>query len=192
MRCAADSEPMSGPLTLPTFRYHPDPLGSGSVVASGATCRCCGQARGHVYTGPAYAEADLDDALCAWCIADGSAHAQFDVTFVDSEAFGNAVPEAVVQEICRRTPGFNTFQSEQWPDCCQDATAFLEPAGIDDIRARYRELEGAILNHIIYDLEVSGGAATRLLASLRRDQSPSAYVFRCRHCEQLHFRMDEA
>jgi len=61
-------------MDLPVFRYHPDPIASGSVVASAAECVCCGEARGFIYTGPAYCEAELEEALCPWCIADGSAH----------------------------------------------------------------------------------------------------------------------
>jgi len=39
-------------MDLPTFRYHPDPLASGSIAASDAACACCNQHRGFIYTGP--------------------------------------------------------------------------------------------------------------------------------------------
>jgi uncharacterized protein CbrC (UPF0167 family) len=45
---------------LPSFRYHPDPIGTGSIAESGEACRCCHQARGYMYTGPVYAEEELD------------------------------------------------------------------------------------------------------------------------------------
>jgi uncharacterized protein len=175
---------------LPAFRYHPDPLASGSIVESASVCRCCDQHRGYVYAPAVYAVEELAGALCPWCIADGTAHRRFDATFVDSEAFDAELPDEVVQQITTRTPGFANWQGEHWPACCDDATAFLEPAGIADIRARYRELEMQILNHIIYDLGISGGAASRLLESLGRDQSPTAFTFRCLHCGQLHFYID--
>ena len=177
-------------LPLPVFRYHPDPLRTGSIVASTAKCRCCRKKRGYIYSASVYAEDDLEDALCPWCIADGSAAAKFEATFVDSEAFPEGTPETVIAEICERTPGYSAWQSEQWPVCCNDGTAFLGPAGIDDIRAKYREYEGAVLSHIIYEMKISGGAATRLLASLRRDAGPTAYLFRCSHCERIHFHID--
>ncbi|WP_084910671.1 CbrC family protein [Burkholderia ubonensis] len=47
-------------MTLPTFRYHPDPLGTGSVVESDARCVCCGVARGYRYAGPVYAIGEFD------------------------------------------------------------------------------------------------------------------------------------
>jgi uncharacterized protein CbrC (UPF0167 family) len=177
-------------MALPTFRYHPDPLRSGSIVASDKPCRCCGTARGYVYAGPAYCEAELDESLCPWCIADGSAHRKFDATFVDAAVFADETPEAVVEEVSERTPGFSTWQSDVWPTCCEDATAFIAPAGIAEIRGQFRELEGEILNHIVYEMDVSGGAATRVLQSLNRDGGPTAYVFKCLHCERNHFHVD--
>ncbi|WP_274521918.1 CbrC family protein [Burkholderia pyrrocinia] len=51
--------PPSGPTkitkSLPAFRYHPDPLATGSVIRSDARCVCCGDARGYVYAGSAQA-----------------------------------------------------------------------------------------------------------------------------------------
>ncbi|WP_338641840.1 CbrC family protein [Burkholderia pyrrocinia] len=42
-------------MSLPAFRYHPDPLATGSVIRSDARRVCCGDARGHVYAGSAQA-----------------------------------------------------------------------------------------------------------------------------------------
>jgi hypothetical protein len=68
-------------------------------------------------------------------------------------------------------------------DGCGDAAAFLEPAGHVEIRARYPQLEGALMMYIVHELEISGGAATRFLQGLSRDNGPTAYIFACRHCE---------
>lgn len=177
-------------MTLPAFRYHPDPVASGSVAVSDAECRRCLQRRGYIYTGPVYSETPLDDALCPWCIADGSAHREFDATFVDSEAFPLDTPASAATEISERTPGYDTWQSEEWPVCCSDSTAFLAPAGIAEIRKSWRDLEAGILSHIIYNMSISGGAATRLLQSLDRGRGPTAYLFRCLACEEYHFYID--
>ena len=176
------------PMSTPDFRYHPDPIASGSVVPSDATCACWGQARGFAYAGPVYAE-EAVDALCPWCIASGAAHEKFDAEFVDPEAF-DGVPDDAVETIVERTPGFNAWQGERWPACCDDATAFLTPAGIAEIRGTYRSMEGAVLSHIIHELQVSGGAALRMLESLRADESPTAFLFQCLHCERQHVYVD--
>jgi uncharacterized protein CbrC (UPF0167 family) len=41
---------------VPRFRYHPDPIATGSVVPSDATCALCSEARGYIYTGPVHCE----------------------------------------------------------------------------------------------------------------------------------------
>jgi hypothetical protein len=175
-------------MTLPSFRYHPDPLASGSIVASDKKCRCCKKARGYIYVGPVYAEDDLEDAICPWCIADGSANKKFDATFFDAEAVADEVPDAAMDEICERTPGYIAWQEGHWPACCGDAVRFVTPAGYAELNAQLREWQGSVLNHIIYNMEISGGAATRLLQSLHRDKGPTAYLFTCLTCgrHQVH------
>ena len=173
---------------LPTFRYHPNPIDTGSIIASNKKCVVCKERRGYVYAGPVYAEDDLDDSICPWCIADGSASRSLGATFVDSEAFPVDTPETAIAEISERTPGYSAWQAEEWPSCCGDAAAFIGPMGIAEIRAKHREVEMFVLNQIIYGMGISGGAALRLLESLKRDASPTAYVFKCLHCNapQVH------
>jgi uncharacterized protein CbrC (UPF0167 family) len=177
-------------MELPTFRYHPDPIASGSVIQSDNTCRSCGQSRGYIYTGPVYSEEELDDALCPWCIADGSAHRKFEADFMDSAAFSGDPPEEVMEEIVERTPGFSTWQSESWPCCCDDAAAFIGPAGIKELRSQM-EMEGNIMSYIVHEMGISGGAARRLAESLHKDQGPTAYVFQCLHCRRHLFHIDQ-
>ncbi|WP_321791288.1 CbrC family protein [Burkholderia pyrrocinia] len=57
-------------MSLPAFRYHPDPPATGSVIRSDARCVCCGDARGDVYAGPVYAVDEYEQCICPWCIAD--------------------------------------------------------------------------------------------------------------------------
>lgn len=171
-------------MDLPTFAYHPDPIASGSVEASDAVCRCCAKRRGFIYVGPVYGEHDdLDDALCPWCIADGKAHEEFEVSFMDEAGFPDGISRTVVGAVAYRTPGFNAWQQEQWLTCCGDAAAFLGPIGYAEIKARYPLLEGQLVTYIVQELHISGAAAMRFLKSLHRDSSPTAYVFQCRHCD---------
>jgi uncharacterized protein len=166
-------------LDLPVFSYHPDPIVSGSILISDARCACCGQTRGFIYSGPA----DLEEALCPWCIANGSAHAKFDASFCDPAGFSDSLPPATVEEIAYRTPGFSSWQQERWLSCCGDACAFMEPIGYAELLDRYPRLEGLLMMHIVHELGISGAAATRFLRALHRDDGPTAYVFACRHCD---------
>lgn len=169
-------------MNLPAFKYHRSPIQSGSVVPSEKRCKCCGETRGCIYVAPVYSEANLEESICPWCISDGAAFKKFGATFIDEAALPDDLPESVVQELSQRTPGYDSWQSERWFACCGDAMTYLEPAGIREIRERYREVEFVILSSIIYDLHISGGASTRMLESLNRESGPTAYIFQCSHC----------
>jgi uncharacterized protein CbrC (UPF0167 family) len=176
---------------LPAFRFHPDPVQSGSIERSPAACRACGRARGWIYVAGCYAEAELDRALCPWCIADGTAHAKFDVTFHDLTLPEDADPE-VVQEIEERTPGFANFNPFDWPSCCGAPMVYHEPAGIAEVRARYPQLEPVLTASIGSELGLAGAAARRFLESLQRDSDPCVHVFAFPRCRALRGPIDFA
>jgi len=178
-------------MTLPVFRYHPDPIASGSIVASANTCRVCGEARGYVYSIAPYSEADdLEEAICPWCIANGAAHDKFDAYFVDPAVFPDELVMTIAEEVSYRTPGYAAWQSEVWPVCCADATAFIGPTGITEIRSGNYELEGMLMGYVVHEMKISGGAAMRLIDSLNKDKGPTAYVFQCLHCGTYQFHID--
>lgn len=174
-------------MDLPKFKYHPDPIATGSVIESDAECMCCGQSRGFIYTGPVYAEEELDEALCPWCIADGSAHEKFDASFTDEEGVGDygsweAVPEEIVEQVTYRTPGFSGWQQERWWTHCGDAAAFIGRAGREEL-----EKYGQEAIQFIQDSTglPNGKEWERFFAALDKDGSPTAYLFRCIKCGAL-------
>jgi uncharacterized protein len=171
---------------LPKFRYHPDPLSTGSIVPSDAICRACGQSRGYIYAGPVYAQEDLQDSLCPWCIADGAAAARFDAEFIDAAGVGDhgswdPVSPEIVDTVSRRTPGFSGWQQESWWTHCGDAAAFLGPAGYPDLIQRWP----SALPTIRAQLRMSEDQWREYLEAMNRDSGPTAYVFQCLHCGQL-------
>jgi uncharacterized protein CbrC (UPF0167 family) len=171
---------------LPTFRYHPDPRRTGSVVPSPVVCRACGRARGFVYTGPVFAEEELEDAFCPWCIADGSAARTFDAEFTDPAGVGgygtwDAVPDDVVDEVAHRTPGFNGWQQERWWTHCGDAAQFLGHAGRAELETAWHGAVPALMA----EAELDGDEWREYLAALDANGSPTAYVFRCSRCGRL-------
>src|SRR6201996_3119832 len=169
-------------MDLPTFRYHPDPIASGSIAPSDARCACCDPRRGFIYKAAVYCLEALDEALCPWCIADGSAHARFDATFADDAWFTKDIPQEVIDEVCHRTPAFDSWQSERWLTCCGDAAIFLEPVGQAELRARYPEFEDALIAHLINERNRSVEAAVDIVRTLDRDHGPTGYLFVC-HCD---------
>jgi uncharacterized protein CbrC (UPF0167 family) len=170
---------------LPTFVYHPDPVATGSVEPSKEKCVCCGEQRGYIYSGPAYAEEELDEKLCPWCIADGSAHEEFEVSFHDEagvpgSSFDGApdVSDEVIDTLCHRTPGFTAWQQEEWFTCCNDAAMFLGRAGREELEKHGPQAVEALKQTAGLD----GGEWDEFLDALSEDDSPTAYVFKCRHC----------
>ena len=169
--------------SLPLFKYHPDPIASGSIVVSGVNCRACSQPRGFVYTGAVYSTHDLDDALCPWCIFDGTAHRLFGAEFVDPMAVGNygrwdAVPDSVIEEVCFRTPSFSGWQGERWYTHCGDAAEFVAPVGA----AELRNLDPILYKAIAEESGFAGDDASRYMETLDKGTGPTAYAFRCRVC----------
>lgn len=174
-------------MSLPRFTYHPDPIATGSVIASPTVCVSCHQARGYVYTGPVYAEEEYDAEICPWCIADGSASTRLDASFTDDEGIGGGgewdeVPEAVVEEVARRTPGFSAWQQEKWWTHCGDAGQFIGRAGQAELQALGAGAIAAIQDSTGLD---DGPQWDHFFGALRKDGSPTAYMFRCTQCGEL-------
>lgn len=172
--------------SLPSFPYHPDPVATGSIKASDATCRACGQKRGFIYTGPVTGDEDLDDSLCPWCIADGSAHQKFGAGFTDPDGVGGYglwedVPDAVREEIAGRTPGFSGWQQEKWFTHCGDAAVFLGCMGKEELQGLGPEATEAVRLESGYNEE----QWPDYYNALDKNYGPTAYLFRCRHCAAL-------
>lgn len=155
---------------LPTFRYHPDPIGSRSFVLSPGRCPYCGVDRTYIYAGPIYAIEELDPP-CPRCIADGSFAARFDATFSDDYPL-SALAAEIIDEVTHRTPGYAGWQQEQWMTHCDDAAAFVGPVGYEELASHPQALE----------LLRSEEGSDDWLQALSRDGSPTGYLFRCRHC----------
>lgn len=173
---------------LPEFRYYADPFRSGVMRTSGETCECCGQATGYIYGGSFYAVGD-ESHFCPWCIADGSAAAKFDGEFNDSAGVGMGevdLPASVVAEVSQRTPGFFSFQQEQWWAHCNDAGRFLgEIEHVD--RALLASDAGTDLVETVCETAGLGGDTDWqwLLDTPSRKRDIAVFVFGCVHCGKL-------
>lgn len=171
-------------MSFPSFKYHPDPIATGSIEARVISCACCGETREYVYVGPVYSEADLEEAICPWCIRTGLAHDKLGVDFTDLDAIGDydpsvAVPAHVKEEIAYRTPGFNGWQQERWLLHCGDACAFLGPAGKRELEA-FQSQE--LIDSLQADMTMEDTEFIAYFDSLNKHNGPTAYVFRCLHC----------
>ena len=146
---------------LPTFRYHPDPIATGSVKQSDKECRSCGQARGYIYTASVYAQDDLDEQICPWCIADGSAAEKFDATFSDANPLASA-------------------------GISGDACEFHGDAQRPDLKA----LKGDDLETILDDLGMERDEWKDFVKEYEAPSDPAIYKFICRHCKRIKYGWD--
>lgn len=158
---------------IPRFPYHPDPVGTGSIVESGDACDSCGERRGFIYTGPVYS-VDEVEGVCPWCIADGRATGEFGASFTDVVPAPNDVPAEVVDEILHRTPGFAGWQQERWLFHCGDGAEFLGRVGYAELKDHPDAL----------DMLASDGNPRELIEALAIGGDATGYLFRCRSCGQ--------
>lgn len=172
---------------LPYFRYHPDPIGTGAIVASDMVCICCDRARGFIYVGPVYSTKDLDESLCPWCIADGSAATKLDASFADSYPLHRAgIPKEVIEEVNLRTPGYVSWQQEHWLSHCNDACEFHGDATVADVGTASPATKQTWLE--VYEQDEAGWKSAT--EGYRPGGDSALYKFICRHCGQVLFGWD--
>ncbi len=187
--CSGEKAPNATPepdtMELPHFKYHPDPIATGSIVKSDATCIVCERARGYIYAAGCYSLEEYEECICPWCIADGSAADKLDATFFDESGVGfeaGSVPPDLVHLIATQTPGFSGWQQERWWGHCNQPAAFIGHAGEAELVAAGPEALQVIRDNT--GIEDDGQWAD-FLSALDADGSPTAYLFRCVECGKL-------
>jgi uncharacterized protein len=179
---------------LPSFRYHPNPVATGAISAEpDMPCLGCNRIRGYIYKGAVFTEKNfiLDDHLCPWCIADGTASRLFGATFNDTGEL-DGIADAVRDEIERRTPGFNGWQQEKWLGCCGDGAAFLGTAGAAELQRDFAEAVPMVKGYLRSEFDLSKEDAEEFFDGLSKEEEPTAYMFRCLHCQKYLAYVDES
>jgi uncharacterized protein CbrC (UPF0167 family) len=168
--------------TLPFFKYHPNPIETGNLKLSDKICACCEKARGYIYIASVYSTYDLDESICPWCIADGSAAEKFNATFSDAHPlWKSGIPEEVIQEVVKKTPGFITWQQEVWLSHCNDACEFHGDLAKQE--AKYLEDEAIKKFCIENDLDEEDGR--EIVQYYEKGGDLAIYKFVCRHCGEI-------
>lgn len=164
---------------LPVFRYHPDPVATGIIVEQKHICLCCESERTHLYVGPTYSRDVVEDDLCPWCIADGSAASKFDATFADGHPLGALGPE-IIATVTTRTPSFIGWQQEAWLAHCDDACAYIDRVGVAELAGLP---DGVVaVRRALGEWGRSDQEQEELFDALHRDGNFVAHLFRCLHC----------
>jgi len=175
-----------GTVELPTFKYHPDPLKTDSIVKSDALCECCGKANGYIYNSVMYSEDDIEN-ICPWCISNGAAASKFDGSFVDDLTLINdGLSDKIITEVTELTPGFNSWQQDKWLSHCGDACEFHGDADRSDLVDLTGEKLMSFLKSELIDLEYWD----QLLKGYEKGGSPAVYKFKCCGCSECFYYMD--
>ena len=171
---------------LPVFPLFPDPIREKVFEPSREPCAVCGQARGTLYTGPQYGVGGRIN-VCPWCIADGSAGKKGrsfndELRFFDS-SLKPLVPADDAVLVNFRTPGYTTWQGNQWLHCCGRAAIYLGEADTEDLRGRWASAVPSLWN------DAKPGWAEKdkdgFIDRIERGGSPAVYVFKCQVCSKL-------
>lgn len=171
---------------LPTFPYHPDPVASGSVEPSTQTCEVCNQARGYAYTASFYSEGGRR-VLCPWCISNGAAAEKFGGAFSDDHPLREAgLSDAIIREVCERTPGYSSWQQEVWQAHCNDACEFHGDAEPEELRT----LDSSALESVLLVNGLKPEHWQKFLPGYEKGGNPAVYKFKCRHCSEEIFTLD--
>lgn len=179
--------PLGGLVSLPEFKYHPDPISTGSIKASSAACDCCGQSRGYEYTASFYSPYRGRLKLCPWCIGSGDAAKKYDGAFSDDYPLAMAgVTEEIRHEVCEQTPGYNSWQQEVWQCHCNDACEYHGDAEPAELRA----LSGGQLAQILNQNGLNEGHWRNLIDGYEKGGNPAVHKFVCRHCGTSIYTLD--
>lgn len=182
--------------TLPFFKYHPNPLETGTFKTDKRViCNCCGQKTSVYYTNPFYCHDDVE-VLCPWCIDSGKAAEKFNGEFqdycgIDGISSDPDEPDTIkfrpgiVDELILRTPGYRGWQQEVWLSHCDDLCAFVGYVGWDEIKDKldlFADLDG--------DCSDANGNSADLANYLRNNGSCQGYLFQCLHCGKYRLYFD--
>ena len=173
------------PEELPFFKYHPNPIETGSIKVSQDDCICCNEKRGFIYQSSIYTKLNLSGSVCPWCIADGRAAEKFEAVFSDDyPLFENKIPDEIISEVVERTPGFNTWQQEVWLSHCKDACEFHGDVSEQEIK----NIDEETFQRFRFESEMKEEDLRGIIENY--PYSVCIYKFVCRHCGEVKYQLD--
>ena len=168
---------------LPFFKYHPDPLETGSFEeGEEKICPCCGNKSKVYYSSFPYCSENVEY-ICPTCISNGEAARKFDAEFVQNAEWHGENDKEKDDELFHRTPGYMSWQGEYWLSCCDDYCAYMGTVGT-------RELKAMDIADEVIEEYVLRGAFEDIGEYLVKDGPMCGYLFKCIHCGKYHLWVD--
>ncbi len=164
---------------LPKFKYHPNIYESDIVEFSEGECDCCHK-KTEAYIQTMYCVEEVN-CICMECVASGAAADKFNGTFIqDADEIDNAEAK---EELFKRTPGYISWQGENWQTCCNDYCEYIGTVGT-------KELEELGLADVFFEADGSFDGYEDAREYLVKDGSFCGYLFRCLHCGKYKMYVD--
>ena len=170
---------------LPQFKYNPNAYVNGSFSRTEdggeVICQCCGKNTTYFYE-TMYCE-DQVHCLCPDCIASGKAAQRFNGGFVQDAETQRVDSQEKIDELFKRTPGYVSWQGENWLACCNDFCAFIGDADLEILN------ELGITEQVFTDYEQRDDG----YEDARDDLGHGilyGYLFQCLHCGKYRLDID--
>ena len=144
-------------------------------------------AAGATFTLARYSRLRISTCVCPWCIADGSAHTRFNARVHGCSGCGRVfrppvVPTSVIEEVAFRTPGFSVLASGSIGLL---AVAMPPHLLVEQAAQSYERHWPDAISSIQKECGMVDGVDWQgYLRALDKDGSPTAYIFRCLHCDR--------
>ncbi|GED63583.1 CbrC family protein [Lysinibacillus fusiformis] len=160
---------------IPTFKYLPNPIEAKIFETDDIVeCDCCQQEVDVYYTGGIYAIEDVDY-LCPSCIHSGEAARKYDGSYQQDLIHDEQITNpTLAEEVLYRTPGYVSWQGNNWVAHCSDYCAFIGYVGWSDMVEL--GIDDKFDNYTGFSLE-------ELSASLMNNGHHQGYLFQCLECD---------
>ncbi len=155
---------MTKEIELPNFKYVPNAFALGLFTKEKFVCDVCKTEQNYRYVGPYYMEkanakgtnkvTNTEHNICAYCIESGKAAEVLNADFKDIEILEQSCYntehideeqcDAVIQTWLYQTPNFKGIETELWPICCSNFTAFIGYLGKGETSAQNLNLDNEV------------------------------------------------
>lgn len=176
---------------ITSFKYHPNPLKTGNAIEKQFVCVCCNREKNYSYIGPIYSACNIEGEVCLDCIQNGSASEKFNAEFADNLDQYENISESSLNELFKRTPGYNSWQSTVWLTHCNEICEFHGDFEKNDIVNNYETLKSSLLKGLGYD-DNDDLYMKDILKNYnpRLGTNPSFYKFVCCKCRKVLVHVD--
>ena len=173
-------------MNLPIFKYHPNCYDSNVFekvkTETNTTCQCCGEPT-DIFYNTMYCRETVN-CLCPMCVSSGAAAKKYSGKFVqDAENIDDCADKT--DELFHRTPGYVSWQGENWLAHCNDYCAYIGDVGAKELE------EMGIAEEVFADYaQMNQYDISDVRSYLVKTGSLAGYLFQCLHCEKYRLWVD--